>query len=151
MSCNGDKNADGRTERRRKAVGEVLDGLEADGFPGLVKTVFRMIGENQPSIDCLVEADNAFGSVAVGGGQGGLAAEQTWDAALDMADCLRDALLEPEPPELPEPPEPPEPPQPPPSDWRDNVADVVLAALLVHLRKEGARRRVAKRAEAETV
>jgi hypothetical protein len=137
MSCNGDKYADGRAERRRKGVGDVLDGLEADGFPGLVKTVFRMIGQHQPSIDCLVEADNAFGSVAVGGGKGGLAAEQTWDAALDMAACLKGALLDPGLPE-PDPPEP-EPPEPtPPSpDGRDSLADVVLAALLVRLRDEG--------------
>ena len=136
MSYDDDKYADGRDERRRKDVGEVLDGIDADGFPGLVKTMFKMIGQNQPSIDCLVEADNAFGSVAVGGGKGGLAAEQTWGAALGMAACLKNALLD---PELPEPdppePEPPEPPPPPP-DGRGSVADVVLAALLVRLRDE---------------
>lgn len=113
-------------ELRRKSVGAVLDGVEANGFAGLVTTVHRMIGENQPSIDCLRQADVDFASAAD--------AEQVWDAALDMADCLRDALLE---PDLLKPPEPPpEPPEPQP-DRTLSLADVVLAALLVRLRDKG--------------
>ena len=137
-----DENAGGRRDRRRKAAGAILDGIEAEGLPGLLTAVGRMIGENQPSIDCLLEAEDAFGPGAPSGGSGEeIDAEEVWDSALDLAGCLRDAILDPEPPEPPEPPEdPPDPPRPPPSDWRDNVADVVLAALLVRLHKEGARR-----------
>ena len=128
------KEPESRARRRLKSVGAVVDGAEADGMPGLVKTVFRMIGENQPSIDCIREADNAFESASD--------AEQFWDAALDMAACLRNAELEPEPPDPPEPPpDHPDPPPPPPFDWRDNVADVVLAGLLVRLYKEGGAKR----------
>lgn len=93
MSLTGDKRAYGRAERRRKAVGELLDGLEADGYPGLVKTVFMMIGQNQPSIECFREAEDGFASAAD--------AEQFWDAALDFAACLKDAKLDPDPPEPP--------------------------------------------------
>lgn len=143
------------TKRRRlKAVGAaVLDGLEANGLPGLVSAVAREISEDQPSFDCLSEASDAFGSVAVddsdeeeGNVEESIPDEQSWDAALDMADCLRGAILE---PDLPEPPE--QPPEPPEPDRGHSMADVVLAALLVHLRKEGARRRVPERAEAEAV
>lgn len=117
-----------RSRQRLQSVGEVLDGIEADGMPGLVKTMFRMIGDNQPSIDCLIEADNAFQSAAN--------EEQVWGAALGMAACLKGALLEPEIPDPPPPPpDHPDPPPPPPHDWRDNVADVVLAGLLVNLRR----------------
>ena len=44
-------------ELRRKSVGAVLNGVEANGLPGLTTAVYRMIGENQPSIDCLRQAD----------------------------------------------------------------------------------------------
>ena len=143
------------TKRRLKAVGAaVLDGLEADGLPGLVSAVSREISDDQPSFDCLSEASDAFGSVAVDdnedveGGES-IPDDQTWGAALDMAACLRGALLEPEVPEPPEPPEqPPEPQQP---GRGHSMADVVLAALFVHLRKARATRRVPERAEAEAV
>jgi hypothetical protein len=94
-----------------------------------------MIGENQPNIDCLIEADNCFGAAADG--------DQAWDCALDMAGCLRNAVMDPpevEPPEPPdEPPDPPEPPQPPTHPEVDSAADVVLAALLLRLWEEGPR------------
>jgi hypothetical protein len=105
---------------RSRSVSTLVEGIEADGLPGLVKTAYRMIGENQPSVDCLKEADDAFASAST--------AEEVWDAALGMADCLRDAILEPEEPE------PPPPPPPVPPD--DRVADVVLAALLVPLHSQ---------------
>ena len=139
MSISVDKNASSRAERRRKAVGEVLDGIEVDGLPGLMKTMYRMIGENQPSIDCLREAEDFSGPGAPSGGSGQeIDAEEVWDSALDLAGCLRDAILDPEPPDPPEPPDdPPDPPPPPPWNPKDSVADIVLAALLVRLRDEG--------------
>ena len=137
-----DKNATGRRDRRRKAAGAILDGIESDGVPGLITAVGRMIGENQPSMDCLLEAEDSFGPGAPSGGSGSeIDAEEVWDSALDLAACLREAILDPEPPEPPEPPEdPPEPPPPPPHDWRDHMSEVVLAALLVRLHKEGPKR-----------
>lgn len=143
MSIGGDKNTRSRAERRRKAVGEVLDGIEVDGLPGLMKTMYRMIGENQPSIDCVLEAEQPFGADAPSGGEDAqeIFGDNTWDAALDFAACLRDAILEPEPPEPPEPPEGTNPPPPPPHGLKDNVADIVLAALLVRLRSEEETRR----------
>ena len=148
MSIGGDKNTRSRAERRRKAVGEVLDGIGADGLPGLMKTMYRMIGENQPSIDCLREAEDFSGPGATGGGfdeddtleeiEGDIFGDDVWDSALDLAGCLRDAILDPEPPDPPEPPDdPPPPPPPPPWNPKDSVADIVLAALLVRLRDEG--------------
>jgi hypothetical protein len=71
-----------------------------------------MIGENQPSAECIQEADRAMGAASD--------EEQFWDAALDMADCLRGFEFE-----MPEPPEPP--------NRGHTAADFVLAALLAHL------------------
>lgn len=113
---------------RRKSVGAVLDGVEAGGFPGLVSAVGRMIGEDQPPIECFRQAEVDFGGAQTG--------EQVWDAMLDLVDCLRDAKLDPE-VEVPDPPEEP-PPDPTQPDRAHDLADIVLAALLVHLRGEGA-------------
>lgn len=128
-----DKNrASGRT-RQRKAVHAVLDGAGTGGMPGLVKTMYRMIGDDQPSFECIKAADDAFGSAS--------SPEQVWDAALDMAACLRGAEFEVEPPDPPPPEDPhPDPPPRPPRGLKDNVADIVLAGLLVRLREEGHRR-----------
>lgn len=92
-----------------------------------------MIGEDQPNIDCMIEADNCFGAAADG--------DQAWDCVLDMAGCLRNSNLDPEPPEVepPEPPNPPEPPLPPTRPEVDSAADVVLAALLLNLWEREAR------------
>jgi hypothetical protein len=115
---------------RAKSVSSLVESIEGEGLPGLVKTAYRMIGENQPSVDCLKQADDDFASAST--------PEDVWDAALGMADCLRDAILEPEDPEPPEPPEPPPPPPPPPPRApHDRVADVMLAALLVHVHGQG--------------
>jgi hypothetical protein len=116
---------------RSKSVSSLVQSIEADGLPGLVRTAYRMIGENQPSVDCIKQADNDFASAAT--------ADDVWDAALGMADCLRDAKMAPEDPEPPPPPDPdPPPPPPPPVPPRgDRVADVVLAALLAHLHGQG--------------
>ena len=107
--------------------------VQTDGRPGLVKTVSRMIGENQPSAECIAQADADFASAAD--------AEQVWDAALDMASCLAEAKFEvqpeePEPPEDPEPPTPPIPPTRPPVRTGGTAASLVLAALLVHLHEQ---------------
>lgn len=122
-----DKRAGDTSKRRLQSVGAIVEGAEGNGFPGLVRTVYRMIGDDQPSIDCLREAEDAFASAST--------AEDVWGAALGMAACLRGALLE---PDLPDPTEPPpdhpDPPPPPPFDLKDNVADIVLAGLLVRLR-----------------
>ena len=107
----------------------VLDDIEADGVPGLVRAVGRMISDDQPSFECFSKAGDDFQSAAD--------AEQFWDAALDFAACLREAELDPEPPEPPDP--PPEDPHPdppiPPGRPPRNVADIVLAALVVQLKK----------------
>ena len=108
----------------RNSVGAVLDGVESNGFPGLVTAVGRMIGPNQPPIECFTQADVDFA--------GAQTAEQVWGAALGLAACLRNAKLE---PEVPDPPPPP----PPEPGRSHSLADVVLAALLVNLRDKGAK------------
>lgn len=124
-----DRNAESATLRRRKAAAAILDGIEAEGLPGLITAVGRMIGDDQPSIDCFRQAEVDFGGAQTG--------EQFWDAALDFAACLKEAELEPEPPDRPDPPDgPPDPPPPPPHDWRDNMSSLVLAALLMHVHKQ---------------
>ncbi|WP_294121036.1 hypothetical protein [Sphingomonas sp.] len=140
-----EKTTTSRKERRRKAVGAILDGIEADGLQGLFTAVGRMIGENQPSIDCVREAEGAFGPGATSGGfseddtlediEGSIFGDNVWDSALDFAACLRNAELEPVEPDPVEPTDPhPDPPPPPPWDLKDNVADIVLAGLLVRLK-----------------
>ena len=104
----------------------VLSDVETDGLPGLIRAVGRMISDDQPSFECFSKAGDDFGSAAD--------AEQFWDAALDFAACLREAELDPEPPEPPPP--PPEDPDPlPPGRGPRNVADIVLAALVVQLQR----------------
>ena len=149
MTCSDDTISQRRAELRRRAVGDALDAIETEGLPGLVKTMYRMIGPNQPSIDCLRGAEQPFGADAPDGGKNGggegageILGDETWDAAVDMAKCLRGARLDrkPDPPEPPENPPPP-PPQVPPRGLNDSVADIVLAALLVRLRGEERRKR----------
>ena len=103
----------------------VLNDVEAEGLPGLITAVGRMISDDQPSFECFNQASNDFGSAAD--------AEQFWDAALDFAACLREAELEPEEPEPPPP--PPEDPPVPPGRGPKSVADIVLAALVVQLHR----------------
>jgi tetrahydromethanopterin S-methyltransferase subunit F len=107
-------------------VEALVKGVQSDGLSGLVQTVYRMIGENQPSAECIAQADADFASAAD--------EEQVWGAALDMASCLMEAKLEvqPEEPEEPEPPEEPQTPTHPPKVG-GTAAGFVLAALLVHL------------------
>jgi hypothetical protein len=130
---------------RHKPVSALLDGIQAEGLPGVFQTMYRMIGEDQPSIECIREADDALASAAD--------ADQVWDALLDMAQCLRTSGLIEEPPEPPEPPDPPPPPPPPPPvpprpDRAGNVADVVLASLLIHLWEEQSQKRFPVRQDA---
>lgn len=132
-----DKDTGYRMERRREAAREVFDGIETEGVPGLFKVVYRFIGQNQPSIDCVREAEQPFGADAPSGGEDAsdIFKDNSWDAALDFAACLKDAILDPEPPEPPEPTDPTTPPPPPHHHLKDSVADIVLAALLVRLRQ----------------
>lgn len=105
----------------------ITAGIESGGLPGLLQTLGRMIGDHQPSFECVVGFDNDLASAGT--------AEQVWDAALDFAKCLREAVLDPEPPEPPEPPpEEPDPDARPPGRRPETLADVVLATLLVRLR-----------------
>lgn len=139
MSLTQDTLTRGKTDPRLNSVGELLDGMQGDaGLPGLFKTVYRMIGQNQPSIDCFRQAENDFGSAANVEDEEHLMSDQVWGAALGFAGCLRDALINPEEPEVPPPP-PPDPDPLPPGVHR--LSDVVLAALLVRLSAEGQGRR----------
>jgi hypothetical protein len=109
---------------------EFIEAIEADGLTGLTRAVYRMIGENQPSAECIQEGDACFAGAADG--------DQAWDCALDLARCLRTSVMEPPEVDPEPPPEPPDPPTPPPEPppthpERDTAADVVLASLLVHL------------------
>jgi hypothetical protein len=116
------------TRKRAYILKSILNDVEVDSMPGLVRAIGRMIGQNQPSIECVREFDNDLSSASD--------SDQVWDAALDFAKCLRDAKLDPEPPEPPPP--PPDPPHPdplPPGGGTFSVADIVLAAFLVQLQK----------------
>lgn len=114
-----------KERHRPRVMDELLDAVEAGGLPGLIKTVARQIGPNQPSFECIQESDNCF--------QGALTADDVWDCALDQASCLMDARMSPEV----EPPEPPEPPPPPPPepDGDTRLGTAVLATLLVYLHR----------------
>lgn len=118
-------------EPRLKRIHELVQGIEADGMAGLLRTVaiFRDPDPNSPSAQCIQDADNAMDS-AVGN-------DQYYDAALGMAACLREAIMDPY-PEEPDPPEEPEDPEAEPDPYHggrgDTLADLVLAALLVRLR-----------------
>jgi hypothetical protein len=105
-----------------RPLSAVLRDVQADGMPGLVRTVFRMIDPDGPSAECIQKADDAFASAAT--------PEQVWGAALGMAACLRSAPIF----ALPDPPDPPE---PPPDLGAGSMSDLVLAVLLVHLRDQG--------------
>lgn len=113
---------------RTRLRNDLLEAIQSEGLPGVIRVSYLMVDPDGISAECIAEADNAFESAAN--------ADQVWDAALGMADCLRNAPLfdvaEPEEPE-------PEPdPVPDPNFGGGKVSTVgtqVLAALLVHLRK----------------
>jgi hypothetical protein len=108
-------------QRRRPPVTNVLlDAVEADGLPGLIQTVAREIGPNQPQVEC-VDADYSA--------SGAMTEEDIWDAMLEYAACWMDALISTD-VEPPDPPEPPPPPSPDP-DGYIRVGTVVLATLLM--------------------
>ena len=100
-------------------VQALLEGAQSSGLSGVVQTVYRMINPNQPSAECIEQADADFASAST--------PEEVWDAALGMAECLRDAQLE----VVVEPEDPPEP-DPVPGKAA-SAGNLVLAALLVLL------------------
>jgi hypothetical protein len=70
-------------EEHLQTVQALLDGVQADGLPGLFRTVYRAIGTGQPIADCLLAGDNCFASAATEG--------QVWGCALSIASCIRTA------------------------------------------------------------
>src|SRR5690348_7375742 len=99
MSLSDNRQSGGKADPRLKSVGKLVDGMQGGGgLPGLVQTIGRMIGQNQPSFECIRQADADFQSAS--------SAEDAWGAALGMAACLRGAKM------LPDDPDPPEPPPP---------------------------------------
>jgi hypothetical protein len=120
---------DGMKERHRpRIMDELLGAVEADGVPGLIQTLAREIGPNQPQVEC-VDADYSA--------SGAMSAEEVWDAMLEYAACWMDALISTEV----EPPDPPEPPPPPPPDPDGyiRVGTAVLATLLVYMHRRSRR------------
>lgn len=104
----------------------LLEAVQTQGLPGLVRALRLQIDPNGPSAECIAEGDACFQSAATG--------EQVWDCANDMAQCLSTAPIIEEPPEVEEPPPPPPPPPPDrPAGQRDSAAVAALATLLVHL------------------
>jgi len=119
-------------------IRELEEGAEADGMPGLLRAVARMIDPEGPSAECIQAADEGMDSAATNGaGPNQIGDEQYYEAALGMATCLRQSVVEPEPVE-PDPGEPEEPesdkPEPRPGNL-DVLGDLVLAALLAHMRR----------------
>ena len=111
-------------EYRLERINELVEGIQADGMSGLLRTVAIYVDPEGPSAECIQSTDNAMDS-AVGD-------EQYYGAALGMAECFRQLLLAPEPRE----PEEPEPEEPEPEpDRGDDLGGLVLAALLAHLRR----------------
>lgn len=114
-------------DTRLNIVSEQLEAVRASGWAGLLRAVALEVDPNCPSAQCIADADNGM-DAAVG-------AEQYYGAALGMAACLRQADLFAQVPE-PEPGEPEPDPEPDPEFGdKPNMADVVLATLLVHLRR----------------
>ncbi|CAH0126132.1 hypothetical protein SRABI83_00082 [Arthrobacter sp. Bi83] len=119
-----------------KIIGELVQGIQREGYAGLVRAVAldNDIDPNSPNADCISAADDAMDSAA--------SPEDFWGAALGMATCLRNSppeLAPPDPgePEDPEPPDPPEPPDDPglpEPPAKPSLGDLVLAALIVNLR-----------------
>lgn len=126
MSLSDYRQSGGKADPRLKSVGKLVDGLQSGGGRAdFVQAIGRMIGTNQPSFECIRQADADFQSAS--------SAEDVWGAALSMAACLRGANMLPDDPDPPETPPPPPPPPPFPPDGRGDALDVVLAALLVRL------------------
>jgi hypothetical protein len=65
----------------------LLEGAHRNGISGLIQTTYVMMDPNQPSmVGCLSQAEVDFA--------GASSAEDVWDAALDMSQCLFEAKLE---------------------------------------------------------
>ena len=103
-------------------VQALLEGVQRNGLSGLVHTVYVMLDPDQPSVECLAQAD-----VDIAGAS---SAEEVWDAALDMSECLLEAKLE----DLLDVPESEEPPEGDPVPGKAaSAGNLVLAVLLVLL------------------
>ena len=111
--------------QRLEVTDTLLEAVETRGVPGLIQTVAREIGPNNPDLEC-IDADYAA--------DGAMTAEEIWDAMLEYAACWMDARISTDV----APPEPPEPPPPPPPDQDGDlrVGTAVLATLLVHLERQ---------------
>jgi len=130
-------------EQHLQTVQALVESVQANGLPGLFRTVYRAIGTGQPIADCLLNGDDCFASAAT--------PQQVWGCALSIASCIRTA------PPFALPPhggghQPPPRPIPPPdtggvietptrneetfapvSDRGEiTAADLVLAALFIH-------------------
>lgn len=112
-------------QQRLTVMDTLLEAVEAEGAPGLIQTVAREIGPNNPDLEC-IDADYAA--------DGAMTEEEIWDAMLEFAACWMDARISTDV----APPDPPEPPPPPPPDPDDDlrVGTVVLATVLVHLERQ---------------
>lgn len=103
----------------------LLEAVQTEGLPGVIRVSYLMVDPNGISAECIAEADNAFESAAN--------SDQVWDAALGMAECLRNAPLF----DVADPEEPEPEPEPDPNfgaDKANTVGAQVLAAFLVQLR-----------------
>ncbi|MGN7149273.1 hypothetical protein ACTHQ6_09805 [Arthrobacter sp. SAFR-179] len=111
-------------------VGDLVKVVEREGYKGLLgaAALDNDPDPNSPNADCISASDKGMDSASSN--------EDFWGAALGMAYCLRTsppvlAPVDPGQPEDPPPPDPPEDPEPPD---KPSLGDVVLAALLAHLR-----------------
>jgi hypothetical protein len=110
-----------RRHQRLPVMDTLLEALETEGAPGLIQTVAREIGPNNPDLDCIDADYDASGTMTE---------EEIWDAMLAFAACWMDARISTDV----APPDPPEPPPDPDDDIR--VGTAVLATLLVHLERQ---------------
>lgn len=113
-----------------KIIGGLVQGIQQEGYSGLVRAVAldNDPDPNSPNADCISAANDGMDSAA--------SPEDFWGAALEMANCLRSSppVLAPVDPGEPEDPQPPDPPEPPELPAKPSLGDLVLAALIAHLR-----------------
>jgi hypothetical protein len=115
-------------DARLRPVRELADAIESDGLSGLLRTLPRMTGQNGDFAQCVTSADDCMNDAG--------SEDEFWGCATGLAGCMRDVVIDWE---------PPEPPPPPPDDDdddRDNggkrpdLASVVLATFIFQLRRQ---------------